>query len=72
MAEITAKFWERNLLVLQYATNKEMKKARYHDMLMDSIEDFVSLLGCKTLNDMIARVREWEIDLEHLRKRKSE
>ena len=33
MAEITSKFKERALLVSQYATNEEMKKTRYHDML---------------------------------------
>ena len=47
-----------------------MKKVRNHYMLRDDIMEFVSLSGCKTLNDMIARARECEIDLEHLRKRK--
>ena len=40
-------------------------------MLRDDISEFMSLSGFKTLNDMVARVRENEIDLEHLRKRKS-
>ena len=32
----------------------------------------MSLSGCETLNDMIARARERKIDLEHLGKRKPE
>ena len=58
VAEITAKFRERGLLVPHYATDKDMKKVRYHDMLRDDIREFVSLLGFKTLNDMIARARK--------------
>ena len=68
----TPSFWERDLLVPQYVVDEEMKKARYHDMLMDDISEFLSLSGCKTLNDTITRPREREIDLEHLRKRKTE
>ena len=48
----------------------EMKKVRYHDMMRDDIKEFVSLSGCETLNYMIARAQECEIDLQHLRKRK--
>lgn len=33
--------------------------------------EFVRILGCKTLNDVIARACESETDLEHLRKRKA-
>ena len=55
MAKITSKFRERALFVLQYVAGEEMKKVGYHDMLMDDIREFVSILGCKTLNDMIAR-----------------
>ena len=69
MAEITAKFQERALLVLQYAADEEMKKVRYHDMLRDDIREFVSISGCKTPNDMISRSCKREIDLEHLGKR---
>ena len=69
MEEITTKFWERALLVPQYVADEEMKKLRYHDMLWDDIRKFVSISGCKTLNDMISRAREREIDLEHLWKR---
>ena len=72
MAEITAKFRERALLVPQYATDEEMKKTKYHDMWRDDIREFVSLPWCKNLNDMIARVCEQEIDLERLGNRKSE
>lgn len=62
MAEITTKFRERALLVSQYAANEEMKKTRYRDILRDTIRDFVSFSGRKTLNDMIARAWEWEIE----------
>ena len=72
MAEITAKFRERALLVLQYAADEEMKKARYHEMLRSDIRQFVSRSSCKTLDDMIARAREREIDLEMEKKRKPE
>ena len=41
----------------------------YHDMLRDDVREFMSISGCKTLNDMISRTWEWEIDLENLRKR---
>ena len=47
-----------------------MKKVRYYDMPWDDIREFVSMSRCKTLNDMISRAREWEIDFEHLGKRK--
>ena len=46
-----------------------MIKVKYHDMLKDDIREFVSLSGCD-LDDIIARVRERDIDLEHLRKRR--
>ena len=72
VAEITAKFRERALLVPQYAADEEMKKARYHEMLRSDIRMFVSRSSCKTLDDMIARAREREIDLEMERKRKPE
>ena len=47
-----------------------MKKVRYHEMLRDDIREFLSLSWCETLNNMIDRARERDIDLEHLRKRK--
>ena len=72
MAQIIAKFRERALLVMQYAVDKEIKKVRYHDMLRDDIREFMIFSGFKTLNDVISRAREREIDLEHLRKRKPE
>ena len=44
MAEITAKFRDRALLVLQYAIDEEIKEVRYHDMLQDNIREFVSFM----------------------------
>lgn len=41
MTKITTKFQQRALLVPQYATYKEMRKTRYHDMLISYIWDFV-------------------------------
>ncbi|XP_042752697.1 zinc finger BED domain-containing protein RICESLEEPER 2-like [Lactuca sativa] len=55
IAEITAKFRERALLVLQYVADEEMMKTRYHAMMRDDIWEFVSFSGCKTLNDMIEK-----------------
>ena len=49
-----------------------MKKARYHEMLRNDICQFVSRSNCKTLEDMITRAREREIDLEMEKKRKPE
>lgn len=40
--------------------------------LRDDIRESISLLGCNTLNDMNNKAREWEIDVEHLGKRKTE
>lgn len=61
MEEITAKFRQRALLVLQYMADEEMKKTRYHDMIHDDIRDFISIFACRTLEDMISRDREREI-----------
>ena len=72
MAEITSKFQKRALLVPQYAPDEEMNKVRYHDLLRDDIMEFVSISVCETLNDMISRAREREIDLEHFGKRGSD
>lgn len=47
-------------------------KTRYQYMLRNDIREFVSFSGCKTLNDMIMRAREREIQLEIQTKRKSE
>ena len=55
VAEIPTKFQEKALLVPQYATDEQMKKVWYHDMLRNDIREFMSVSGCKTLNDMIAR-----------------
>ena len=70
VADISAKFRERALLVPQYVVDEEMKKARYHEVLRDDIREFVNRSSCKTLEDMIFRAREREIDLEQIRKRK--
>ena len=42
VAEITAKFRERALLVPQYAGDEEMRKTRYHYMLRADIREHVS------------------------------
>ncbi|XP_052621163.1 uncharacterized protein LOC128127020 [Lactuca sativa] len=52
--------------------DKEIKKDRYHEMLRSDIQQFVSRSSCMTLEDMIARAKEREIDLEMERKRKSD
>ena len=71
VAEITAKFRERALLVPQYAGDEDMRRTRYHDMLRADIREHVSFSACPTLNSMISRAREREKDLEHIRKRKA-
>ena len=58
VSEITAMFYEMELLDPQYMADKQMKKARYHDMLRSNIRRFVSRSNCKTLDDMVARARE--------------
>ena len=41
-------------------------------MLRDYICEFVSFLRCKTLNDMVEKAREREMELEHHTKWKPE
>lgn len=53
VAEITAKFQERSLLVPQYARDEEMRKTRYHDMLRVDIWEHVSYSTCPTMDSMI-------------------
>lgn len=48
MAQITALFSEKALLVLQYVVDEEMKKERYHDMSKDEIREFFSMSSCRT------------------------
>ena len=72
VGEITTKFKERTLLVPQYASDEGMKKSQYYDMLRADIWKYVSYSTCPTLDDMITRTREKEIDIELIRKRKSE
>ena len=55
VTEITDMFRERALVVPQYVADKEMKKARYDEMLRSDIRQFVSRSSYKTLEDMIAR-----------------
>ena len=43
---------------------EDMRNTRYHDMLRDNMREFVGYYGCKTLNDMIERAHEREIELE--------
>lgn len=43
--EIITKFRERALLVLQFAMDEETKKTQYHDMLIEDIREFVSILS---------------------------
>lgn len=47
-----------------------MNKVRYHDMLKDEIHELVSISGCNSLDNMIARAREGETYLELVSKRK--
>ena len=54
VAEITAIFHDRELLVPQYVADEEMKKERYHEMLRSNIRMFVSRSSCKKLDDMKA------------------
>ena len=61
MAEMTAKFRERPLLIPQYSSDEEMTRTPYHSMLKDHIQEFVSFTGCKTLKEMVDKAREQEI-----------
>ena len=58
VVEITSKFREWDLLVLQYNVDEEIMKKRYHDMLREDIREFVSVSGYKTLNDMVNKAHE--------------
>ena len=49
-----------------------MKKTRYHNIMRADIREFFNFSICQISEDMISRAREWGIDLEHLRKRKTE
>ena len=71
MAEITAKFRERALLIHQYATDEDMRRTRYHSMLRDDIGELVSCTGCKTWNEMVEKAHEREMEFESRTKRKT-
>lgn len=60
---------DKALLVPQYVVDEEKKKMSYHDKLRGDIREFVSMSICITLEDMIARAREKDVDMELLRKR---
>ena len=53
VAEITAKFRERALLVARYVGDEEMRKTHYHDMWRADIRKHVSYSACPTLDDML-------------------
>ena len=72
MLETIAKFQERAFLALQYSADEEMKKVGYREMLRDDIMAFAIFSTSRTLEGIIVRAREREIDLEHLGKRKPE
>ena len=72
VAEITAKFRERALLIPQYAEDEDLRKTRYHSMLREDIREFVNFTGCKTLNEMVDKAHEREMELESRTKRKTE
>ena len=59
-------------MIPQYATDEDMRRKRYHSMLRDDICEFMSFSGCKTLNEMVEKARELEIELEFRTKRKLE
>ena len=69
--KITTMFRERGLLVTQFVADEDMKKDKYHEILRGDIRQFVSRSSCSTLEDMIVRATERDIDLETERKRKS-
>ena len=56
----------------QYARDEDMRRTHYHDMLRADIWEHDSFSACPTMDSMISRAREREIDLEHIRKRKAE
>ena len=49
-----------------------MQRTRYHDMLRADIREHASFSASLNLDSMIARVKEREIELENIRKRKAE
>ena len=52
--------------------DEALKKARYHENLRSDIQQFFSRSSCKTLDNMISRAREKDMDLEMERKMKSD
>ena len=41
-----------------------MCRTKYHSKLRDDIQEFVSITGCKTLNNMVEKAQEREMELE--------
>ncbi|XP_023733990.1 uncharacterized protein LOC111881832 [Lactuca sativa] len=72
VVQMTANFRERALMTPQYAMDEDMRMTRYHSMLKDDICDYVSFIGCKTLNEMFEKAYEREIELELCTKRNPE
>ncbi|XP_023737006.1 uncharacterized protein LOC111884940 [Lactuca sativa] len=72
VAEITTKFWEQALLTPQYATDEEMRRTLYHSTLREDIRDFVIFTRCNTLNEMLEKAWEREMELKSRMKQKPE
>ena len=51
-------------MVPHYVADEEMRKERYHKMSRSDIRKFVSRSICKTLEYMLARAWDREVDLE--------
>lgn len=41
-----------------------MRRTRYHSIPRDDIHEFVSFTGCKTLNEMVEKAHEREMELD--------
>lgn len=72
VAKITAKVWERALLIPQYVADEDTRRTMYHSKKRDDICEFVSFIRCKTLNEMMEKSRQQEMELELRTKRKPE
>ena len=71
VAEITAKFQERALLIPQYAADEDLRRTLYYSMLREEIREFVSFTECKTLNEMVEKAHEKELELDSRTKQKT-
>ena len=59
-------------MVPQYAGDEDIWRNHYHNKLRSDIREHVSYSTCPAMDSMIAREKEREIGLEHIRKRKAE